>query len=411
MTFPKTVTRYAHAHRGQIAPVALLGVLISSAVLVLMFNTGQKITEKSQLTNAADAAAYSGAVWTARHLNFMAYTNRAMVANHAAVGHFVSYVSWTRYVHDSIDYIDRVTQWIPMVGQYVDIAEQIAEQVRELAEQSAEIAIPAIDSWNANFRAAQVEAQASLALNNLNELMQATARTYDPDVRLNDRGELSRMPEEVRTLVEGQLLGQLASVPTFVRRYTAANDRGSVRELIEASLEANGDMQRWVSGERGWQETGLAFRLRKQGTTSHTQSAQEADWRARDQLQYRTRRLFGWSGWRRIGDAPSTANASEFDSNYSGVPSYYNVAGSPGDRSLRIVAIATKRQTAVATADLLGMESSTTPIAAVAAAIIEFRRPSGNAFLALPSDEREFANLFNPFWEARLAPLGLGDRF
>ncbi len=409
--FPKTAMSYAQGQRGQIAPVALLGVLISSAVLVLMFNTGQKITEKSQLTNAADAAAYSGAVWTARHLNFMAYTNRAMVANHAAVGHFVSYVSWTRYVHDSIDYIDRVTQWIPIVGQYVHIAEQIAEQVRKLAEQSAEVAIPAIDSWNANFRAAQIEAQASLALNNLNELMQATARTYDPDVRLNDRGELSRMPEEVRTIIEGQLLGQLASVPTFVRRYTAANDQGSVRELIEASLEANLDMQRWISGERGWQETGLAFRLRKQGTTSHTQSAQAADWRARDQLQYRTRRLFGWSRWRRIGDAPSTASASEFDSNYSGVPSYYNVAGSPGDHSLRIVAIATKRQSQVATADLLGMESSTMPMSAVAAAVIEFRRPSGNAFATLPREEREFANLFNPFWEARLAPLGLGDRF
>lgn len=402
------VTRDAKAQSGQVVPVALLGVLISSAVLVLMFNTGQKITEKSRITNAADAAAYSGAVWTARHLNFLAYTNRAMVANHAAVGHFVSYVSWTRYVHDSIDYIDRVTQWIPIVGQYIDIAEQIAEQVRELAENSAEMAVPAIDLWNANFRAAQAEAQASLALDNLNELMQATARTYDPEIRLNDRGELSRMPEELRVLIEGQLLAQLASVPTFVQRYTATDDRGSVGELIEASLQANDDIERWIPGERGWQETGLAFRLRKQGTTDHTQSAQGAEWRARDQLQYRTRRLFGWSRWRRIGDEVSTASASEFDSNYSGVPAYYNVAGAPGDRSLRVVAIATKRQARVATADLLGMESSTVPISAVAFARIEFKRPRGNAFPALAPNEREVANLFNPFWEARLAPLDVG---
>lgn len=407
--FQIPLTRPAKAHRGQIAPVALLGVLISSAVLVLMFNTGQKITEKSQLTNAADAAAYSGAVWTARHLNFMAYTNRAMIANHAAAGHFVSYVSWTRYVHDSIDYIDRVTQWIPYVGQYIDIAEQIAEQVRELAEQSAEVAIPAIDLWNANFRAAQAEAQASLALNNLNELMQATARTYDPEIRLNDRGELSRMPQELRVLIEGQLLAQLASVPTFVQRYTATNDRGSVGELIEASLHANNDVERWIPGERGWQETGLAFRMRKQGRTTHTQSAQGADWNARDQLQYRTRQPFGWSSWRRIGDEASTARASEFDSDYSGVPSYYNVAGTPGDRSLRIAAIATKRQGQVATADLLGMQSSSVPISAVAIATIEFKRPRGAAFPALGGEEREFANLFNPFWEARLAPLSLGE--
>ena len=204
---------------GQIAPVALFGVLIASAALVLMFNTGQKVTERSQLVNAADAAAYSGAVWTARHLNFMAYTNRAMVANHAAVGHFVSYVSWVRYVHDSIEYIDRVTQWIPYVGQYIDTVEQIAEQVREVTEQSAQIAVPAIDTWNSSFRAAQAEAQASLALNNLTQLMRSTAQQYDASIRINDRDELDALPQEIQTLLDGTLLSQLASVPTFVQRY------------------------------------------------------------------------------------------------------------------------------------------------------------------------------------------------
>jgi hypothetical protein len=396
---------------GQIAPVALFGVLIGSAVLVLMFNTGQKVTERSQVANAADAAAYSGAVWTARHLNFMAYTNRAMIANHAAVGHFVSYVSWVRYIHDSIEYIDRVTQWIPYVGQYVDTVEQIAEQVREITEQSAQIAVPAMDAWNANFRAAQLEAQASLALGNLDDLMQQTARAYDGDVRINDREELSAAPDELRALIDMQLLSQMTAVPSFVRRYSATDDQGSLRELIAASLEANTDMQRWISGERGWRENGLAFRLRKQGSTTHTQSADGADWHATDQLQYRTRRAFGWRSWRRIGDEPSRASASEFDSDYAGVPSYYNVAGAPGDRGLSIMALATKRQTEVATADLLGMTSPRLPVAAAAMGRVEFRRPSGNVFAALEPNEREFASLFNPFWEARLAPVDLALGF
>ncbi len=405
---PSVPTGSRKTQAGQIVPVALLGVLITSAVLVLLFNTSQRITHKTQATNAADAAAYSGAVWTARHLNFVAYTNRAMLANDAAVGHFVSYVSWVRYVHDSIEYIDRVTQWIPIVGQYIDIAEQIAEQVRELAEQSADVAVPAIDLWNANFRAAQAEAQASLALDNLNELMQATARNYDPDLRVNDRGELSRMPQELRTIIETQLMSQLASVPTFVRRYTASNDRGSLSELVDLSLNANDNVRRWIPGQRGWQETGLAFRLRKQGSTTHTQSAQGADWRARDQLQYRTRRPFGWSSWRRIGEDESTASASEFDSDYSGVPSYYNVAGAPGDRTLRIAALVTQAQEHIATADLLGMQSPNVPITAIAIARVEFRRPRTGGFPTLGADMHEFANLFNPFWEARLAHLDLG---
>lgn len=210
---------------GQIAPVALFGVLIASATLMLMYNTGQKVTEKSQVANAADAAAYSGAVWTARHLNFMAYTNRAMIANHAAVGHAVSYVSWIRYIDDSIGYVDHITQFIPYVGQYVDMVEEIAGQVRDVAERTAAIMIPAIDGWNDNFRAAQIEAQASLALNNLNELMQQTARSWDPAIRVNDRDEFDEMPGELRATVELQLMAQLASVPGFVERYT---DRKSV---------------------------------------------------------------------------------------------------------------------------------------------------------------------------------------
>src|SRR5690606_30200403 len=236
------------AESGQVLPIALLGVVISSAVLVLLFNNAQRIIARSQLVNAADAAAYSGAVWIARHLNFVAYTNRAMIANHAAVGHFVSYVSWVRYVHDSIEDVDRVTQWLPFVAPYIDSAERIAAHVRQLAEQSASVVVPAIDAWNASFRAAQAEVQASLAADHLRELMQATARGDDPGIRLNDHASLARMPGELRAMLESQLLEQLASVPSFVRRYTVSDDRDSVRELIEKSLRATPSMMRWISG-------------------------------------------------------------------------------------------------------------------------------------------------------------------
>lgn len=401
-------SRDARRQRGQIAPIALFGVLIASAALLMMYNTGQKITEKSQVANAADAAAYSGAAWTARHLNFMAYTNRAMIANHAAVGHFISYVSWIRYINDSIDFIDRIAQFIPYVGQYVDIVQQVAEQVRNVTERSAEIAVPAIDSWNANFRAAQVETQASLALNNLNELMEQTARRWDPDIHVNDRDALAAMPDALRSLIEAQLIGQLASVPGFVERYTASDDAGAVTELISASLSANDDLKRWASGERGWRENLLVAQIRKQGSTSVQQSEDGADWRAMDQLQFRTRGVFGWHSWRRIGARTSRANASEFDSNYQGVPSYYNVAGSPGDRSLRIAAIATKAQTRVVTRAILGMDSNAHPLAVAAMARVSFRRPTGASFAALGRDQHEYANLFNPFWDARLISVESG---
>jgi hypothetical protein len=392
-------------HRGQIAPVALFGVLISGAVLTVMFNTGQQITERSQVANAADAAAYSGAVWTARHLNFIAYTNRAMIANHVAVGHFVSYVSWVRYINDSIEAIDRVTQWIPYVGQYVDIVEQISAQVRDATERAAEISIPAIDAWNANIRAAQAEAQASLVFRNVQSLMDQTGRTYDPHIHINDGDALSRMPEELRALLEAQLMTQAAAVPTFIQRYTAGRDSNSMQQLVNTSLRGNSDLQRWIAGERGWRENLLAAQLRKRGATTVSQTDRVADWRAEDQLQFRTRALFGWHRWQRIGDQVSSASAREFDSDYSGVPAYYNVAGSPRDASLRIAAIATKSQASVATADLLGMTATAHPLAVAAIARVEFRRPRGSAFLSLGERRHEYANLFNPFWEAKLAPV------
>ncbi|MBM0104100.1 hypothetical protein JM946_05060 [Steroidobacter sp. S1-65] len=392
-------------HRGQIAPVALFGMLISSAVLVVMFNTGQRVTERSHVANAADAAAYSGAVWTARHLNFIAYSNRAMIANHLAVGHFVSYVSWVRYLNDSLAAIDRVTQWIPYVGQYVDMAEQISAQVRDVTEQSAEIAIPALDAWNANIRAAQAEAHASLAFRHLQNLMSETGRAYDPHILINDRDALSRMPVELRHMLDAQLMTQSAAVPAFIQRYSVGRDSNALQELVTASVRGNEDLQRWVAGERGWRENLLAVQLRKRGTTSHSQTADGADWRAEDQLRYRTRSLFGWRSWRRIGDRVSSASAREFDSDYAGVPALYNVSGQPGDSSLRIAAIATKAQARIASADLLGMSASDHPLAVAATARVEFQRPRGLAFAALGERRHEYANLFNPFWEAKLAPV------
>lgn len=76
--------------RGRIFPVALSGVILSGMIMLMIGNLGNRITEKSITVSAADAASYSGATWVAQHLNFMAYTNRAMIANHVGVGHCLS---------------------------------------------------------------------------------------------------------------------------------------------------------------------------------------------------------------------------------------------------------------------------------------------------------------------------------
>ena len=80
--------------RGQaMVLVAMFLVVLMLSVLVL-FNTSQITRDKIKVQNAADAVAYSAAILEARHLNFVAYTNRAMIANEVAIGQTIGLVTW-----------------------------------------------------------------------------------------------------------------------------------------------------------------------------------------------------------------------------------------------------------------------------------------------------------------------------
>ena len=86
---PKIINKKENSGQALIAGMALMAV--AAVVFFLVFNSSRAVNEKINLVNAADAAAYSGAQIAARQLNFMAHTNRVMVANEVAIGHMVSY--------------------------------------------------------------------------------------------------------------------------------------------------------------------------------------------------------------------------------------------------------------------------------------------------------------------------------
>ena len=76
-------------------------VVIVAAILViaalLVYDSGRAVVSRIHLQNAADSAAYSGAVELARAYNFAAYSNRAMVADQVAIAQMVGLTSWARY--------------------------------------------------------------------------------------------------------------------------------------------------------------------------------------------------------------------------------------------------------------------------------------------------------------------------
>lgn len=75
----------------------VLGMLLAGAAIVVFvryFATGQVVAAKARQLHALDAAAYSGALTQARGMNFMAYINRAQIGHQVAMAHLVTLGSW-----------------------------------------------------------------------------------------------------------------------------------------------------------------------------------------------------------------------------------------------------------------------------------------------------------------------------
>ncbi|XQF90280.1 pilus assembly protein TadG-related protein [Pseudoalteromonas espejiana] len=97
-----------------IGTVFLASIVMS---LLYLFNISQQNLNKTKLQNSADATVISGAQLLARDLNFKAYTNRAMVANHVAIAQYVGLSSWGNFAEETGENISNVTAGIPIVGQ------------------------------------------------------------------------------------------------------------------------------------------------------------------------------------------------------------------------------------------------------------------------------------------------------
>ena len=109
---------------------ALIGIMLVS------FNSGQVTNAKMRAMNAADAAAYSGAVWQARSLNFQAYMNRAMVVNEVTIAQSISLRSWVDYLNRFVSNVNLVTEFIPYVGEVTIAITRVLDRVDEVMQKA-----------------------------------------------------------------------------------------------------------------------------------------------------------------------------------------------------------------------------------------------------------------------------------
>jgi hypothetical protein len=122
--------RFNHRRkRGQTLVLFLGFIAAMVGMMLVVFNSGQVTNAKMRAMNAADAAAYSGALWEARSLNFQAYMNRAMVVNEVTIAQSVSLRSWISYVARFVANVNQITQFIPWVGQVTTQIKQVLNQV------------------------------------------------------------------------------------------------------------------------------------------------------------------------------------------------------------------------------------------------------------------------------------------
>lgn len=84
-------------YRSQRGQVLVFGMVLAGLALIALsryFYTGQVVAARVRQAHALDAASYSGALVQARALNMLSYMNRAQIGHHVAMAHLVTLASW-----------------------------------------------------------------------------------------------------------------------------------------------------------------------------------------------------------------------------------------------------------------------------------------------------------------------------
>ena len=430
--------------RGQALVFALAWLIVIAVVVLATFGTGQALGARQRLLAAADAAAWSAALSRARVLNYHAYANRAIVAQEVMVAQAVTLVAWSRYVERFTGNASQLATLFPPVQPFVEALAQAASVSRQLSEQSARVEIAARAAHDVGYKALLESTQEVLHLTTnvfgMSTVAAEIARASDP------RFFAFALPEPA----DGTAFAQLT------RRQVSDADRARLRDVVLASLDA------FVAGPRAARiEPPLFSRLpcplnllpwiEKRGGTTMAPDLER--WEAADTLSLHGRSVrWRWLrpscgevelmplGWGAAEAADTTHATGTLVGNPGGVQAspqaaqlaatdvaalgaYAGIArvrdvdlDHPANARFptpRVVVLARMEGRDARTAGAIGAATGRLALPealpgnrfwALAAAEVYFRRPAGTP------DLLEFANLYNPWWQARLAAPTAADR-
>ncbi|MFJ2986283.1 pilus assembly protein TadG-related protein [Collimonas sp. NPDC087041] len=246
--------------------------------LLIAFNSGQTTNAKMRAMNAADAAAYSGAVWQARTLNFQAYTNRAMVANEVAIAQSVSLRSWVSYVDSFVNNGPMaLLKIVPYLGEALIEVGSVIKEVDQAVQSALPIAEIALRGINQLYYPAQ-------------EIMNLSGTVVAQDLAKNvaqqNGAQLSNAAVELFAKNELAWIGFTDSYIGTRGGKVGSDRRTRLREVTLLSRDGFTYSRNWSIG------VPFVFKFRKQGGTDLIDFDA---WKGLDSSQVQT----GWTpkGW------------------------------------------------------------------------------------------------------------------
>jgi hypothetical protein len=422
------------AQSGQALLISLGLLLAGGAMLYAMFSAGQVTVARQRLVATADAAAWSTGLWRARVLNYHAYSNRAIVANEVAIAQAVTLLAWASYFESLARNATAFATLLPPAEPVLVGAAEAATLARASAETAARIEVAARGAEAVGYGAVLRASQ---------EILQLSTQGFGASMvaaevaRANDRTHFAWvLPDATRDWAR------------LTHRTESADALRRVADLVRASLDP------FTAGPRSEDiRTPIPspclnlMRLRKRGAT--TWSEDLSRWEAVDTMSFHLRRLsglrcreteavpLGWGAAEAGGALGAvTGIAGELGINPAanalagasmiGLPGYGGFGpvreldpdGVNDDRfpRARLAVLARQPGAAVATAMARGLASGrllppdrfagegAPHLWALSAAEVYFRRP-----VDAPA-RTEYASLFNPYWQVRLAAPSAADR-
>jgi hypothetical protein len=413
--------------KGQMLLVFALTWALLLAGILMVFNTGTLVGERIRLQQISDNAAYSGAVWQARCLNYLAYCNRAIVADLAFIAYLNAVVSHFGAWSEVLTYLQIIASLIPYAGaiisQIIQVIQQIMDTIADIVEEIKNSGL-----WELVMESIYITQQGFVFYteNTTEEVMKQIALEADPNVLINQDSDVGVINKQNFQALykdakgEGEKISYVTSLT--ISPWTSGDDTGMIPlgnrdwhafpDEVEEALKLLGLLpgpppfpsQIGINGEVAFDGSGI--------TTKDNAFAGFWDYDYPDPLDL----LDGSVGWEYSEIPLSTTHTEEREVDWDDI-GFYNFKNA-GPRSAGVYVVAEKPWstmpelifkkilggTFAGSADAMAVPKNDLKV--ISKAITVYEDPEvgssrSNDLIAANKDP----NLWNPFWHAELVAI------